>query len=261
MSMLKVALGLVASAYVNESVVKPRSQGRLARAYCDRVGKPLLFVRGERVVDFLVGDPVKAEVTTRVAYPLPYRDKQFGAVFAVNVLEALRRPDLALREWRRVADKVVVVVPSWWSPQAWLDPSNRWLVHPDLSRIAPLWTSERSIYLLPVSDRRYGGQRWSPTKTTSTSPSPSPRRREESPSQSPSHEPSLPPSPSETSPPNPSDFVSEPDSGGSLYEDTLPVLSPDLSDLPTSALGNPPSSSFNSPRALTVVSTPEFDDD
>lgn len=256
MSMLKAALGLVASAYVNDAVVKPRAHGRMARSYCDRVGKPLLLIRGERIVDVVLGDPVKADVTQRRAYPLPYRDKQFGAVLAVNVLETLRRPDVALREWRRVADKVFVVVPSWWSPQAWLDPSNRWLIHPDLTRVAPLWTDQRSVYLLPVSDRRYGGPRWSP-RTTSTRTATPP-----SPSETPS--PNLPPQSSPSR--SPSDFVvSDPQPSTSLYDDTPPLMSPDLDETPLDpqsfALGTPPSSSSTSPRALTVVSMPEFDDD
>ena len=116
MSLLKAALGFLGTAYMNDAVVKPRSTGKMARAYCDRTGKPLLLIRGESVVDVLVGDPVKADATTRRAYPLPFREGTFGAVLAVNVLQCLKRPDLALQEWRRVADKVFVVVPRWWSP-------------------------------------------------------------------------------------------------------------------------------------------------
>lgn len=277
MSILKAALGFVATAYVNDAVLKPRSVGQMARAYCDRVRRPLLLVRGERIVDLLMGDPVKADVTTRRAYPLPYRSGHFGAVVAVNVLERLERPDLALEEWRRVADKVFVLVPSWWAPHSWLDPGKRWLVHPDLSRAAPLWTSRRNIYLLQVSDRRYGGQRWSPkrpqaprTPAPTTPPSERSSRPEAGPSPSeypsPSEHPSLPdPSPS----PSPSSGSSESSelSSSRFYSDT-PSMSelPDmddvtLSDLQSPGLGRAPSSSSSSPRVLTVVSTPESIDD
>jgi len=178
MSLLKAALGFVTTGYMNDAVLKPRATGKLARSYCDRRGKPLLLIRGERLVDVVMGDPVKAEAVQRRAYPLPYRDKTFGAVMAVNVLERLKRPDLAIREWRRVAEKVFVCVPSWWAPHAWFDPGHRWVVHPNISKVMPLWTERRSIYLLPVSDKRYGARPWSQTtpqsrRSPQSSPSPS----------------------------------------------------------------------------------------
>ena len=187
MSLLKAALGFVTTGYMNDVVLKPRATGKLARSYCDRRGKPLLLIRGERMVDVVMGDPVKAEVVQRRAYPLPFPDKAFGAVMAVNVLERLKRPDLAIREWRRVAEKVFVCVPSWWAPHAWFDPGHRWVVHPDIKKVMPLWTKRRSIYLLPVSDRRYGAGPWSqttPPRRRSPQSSPSPSR--------PSHETSTP---------------------------------------------------------------------
>jgi SAM-dependent methyltransferase len=272
MSWLNAALGFIATAYVNDCVVKTRAAGSLARGYCDRVGKPLLMIRGERVVDVLLGDPVRAEAVQRTAYPLRYPDKHFGAVFAVNTLESLRRPDLALREWRRVADKVFVVVPSWWSPHSWL---KRWIVDPELKKATPVWDSRRSVYLLPVSDSRYGRRPWSPTNTTPSS------RLESRPSRTSvsrprtmptSSTPSLPEPPS--SPMNrfvpesaeqepaeqdlreegpeslPESFLSEEEAS------TLPDMEElTLSDLQSQGLGIPPSSSFGSPRALTVVST------
>ena len=271
MSLLKAALGFVATAYMNDAVVKPRSTGKLARSYCDRVRKPLLLIRGESMADVLTGSPVKADVTTRRAYPLPYREGTFGAVVAVNVIQCLKRPDLALCEWRRVADKVFVVSPSWWSPHAWLDPSNRWLVHPELKSVTPLWTGRRRAYLLPVSDKGYGTRRWSPTRPSPapppmslppSPPAPSPSFDEFPPSASPSPNPTpfdsaLPPSP--TSQPS-EETLPLP----SLYEDTLPALSPDLPDLDDLGPGETafqpgshPGSLSGLPRALTVVSTPE----
>ena len=269
MSLLKAALGFLGTAYMNDAVVKPRSTGKMARAYCDRTGKPLLLIRGESVVDVLVGDPVKADATTRRAYPLPFREGTFGAVLAVNVLQCLKRPDLALQEWRRVADKVFVVVPSWWSPQAWLDPSHRWLVHPALKSVTPLWTDRRSIYLLPMSDKSYGTRRWSPTTSSPASPMMPPPQSPRS--TSPSFDefqtsPSPSPSPSDSgrlpSPMSPSS--EETPLPHALYEDTMPALSPnlpDMEDLGPEETAFPPESQPSSlsglPRALTVVSTPE----
>lgn len=254
MSLLKAALGLAATAYMNDAVVRPRSAGRLARAHCDRVGKPLLLIRGERVADVLLGDPVKADHVQRRAYPVQVPDCTFGAVVVVNVLERLRRPDVALREWRRVADKLFVVVPSWWAPHAWVDPGNRWLVHPDLTRAMPLWNGSRqTTALLPVSDSRYGTRRWNPkTRASATTPpsrSPSPPQPSPSPSAPSDLLPSKASPPSRT--PDPAFYV--------MDTDALPDLE-DLtsSDLPDTSPGSAPSSLSGSPSVLTVVSTPKF---
>ena len=118
MSWLKAALGVVASAYVKDAVVRPKQMGSVVRSYCDRVGKPLLFVHSDGVAQLLLGAPVRAEAKTTRAYPIAVPPKHFGAVFVVGVLERLRSPHVALTEWHRVADKVFVVVPSWWSPHA-----------------------------------------------------------------------------------------------------------------------------------------------
>lgn len=273
MAFLKAALGALATAYMNDAVLKPRSTGKLARGYCNRVGKPLLLVHGERVVDHLIGAPVQADVTTRRAYPLRVPDKTFGAVVAVNVLECLRRPDLALREWRRVADKVFAVVPSWWSPAAWLDPSIRWLVDPRLKRVVPLWTRQRSIYLLPVSDNGYGTRRWSPTNTSlppRSPPSPSPMYSETSSDRLPSSSLDPTPDPSQSQSPLPEPQPSSeasPQSPSEPETSSMPAMLPDLPDLDEltssdpqqSDLGIEHSSSRSSARVLTVVSTPTSD--
>lgn len=270
MSVLKAALGFLATAYANDNIARPRSAGRLAKSYCDRVGKPLLLVRGETLASVTMGDPVDADVTTRRAYPLPFKDKHFGAILVVNVMECLRRPDLALQEWRRVADTVYVVTPSWWSPQSWADPSKRWLVHPDLSKVAPLWTSERSAYLLPVSDKRYGVPRCNPKKKSALMQRPpSPPSSAIPPTSFPSGPPTPPPTPPPTSP-----ALLRQDSSPSLYKDTKPLLDlpvlpteelPDMDDLMSSGLpdfsqASSPSHSLGSTRALTVVSTQMSDD-
>jgi hypothetical protein len=263
MSLLKAALGAAATAYMNDTVARPRSVGRLARGYCDSVGKPLLLIRGERVADVLLGDPVKADLVLRRAYPIPVPDKTFGGVMVVNVLERLRRPGVALTEWRRIADKVYVVTPSWWAPHTWMDPGNRWLVHPDLTRAAPLWNGNRQTVHLPtVSDSRYGTRRWSPK--TSQLPSPSPRRW--TPPPSPSQ--SLPSRPDADSAPRPSETrwpTEETPLEPGLYVREVPGLPDDLSDLtssdlPEDPMGSGPSSLSGSPSALTIVSTPTFGD-
>ena len=42
---------------------------------------------------------------------LPFYDREFGVAFASHVLEHLENWELALTEWNRVADWVIVVVP------------------------------------------------------------------------------------------------------------------------------------------------------
>jgi len=256
MSLLKTALGLVASAYVKDAVMKPKQVGRVVRAYCDRVCKPLLFVHGDALVHRVLGAPVRAEVTTTRAYPIAAPARSFGAVLVVGTLERLKRPDRALTEWHRVADKVFVVVPSWWSPHTWLDPRHRWFIDPSLKLAAPLWTSVDGTHLLVVSDNSYGASRCSPSPLTTsrsgmaTGPSPSP-----SPT-SPRNPPTDRSLPEDT---DPLQFVMSPDSA----EDTtspygeMPGPPPALSSgPPTSGAGSEPSESWNSVSSLTVVSTP-----
>lgn len=256
MSWLKAALGIVASAYVKDAVVRPRQLGHVARAYCDRVGKPLLLIHGGTLTHHLLGAPVHAEAKTTQAYPISVPTKTFGAVLAVGVLERSRRPDQAMTEWHRVADKVFVVVPSWWSPHTWLDPRHRWFVDSSLKVVAPLWTSVDGTRLLVVSDRGYGSPRCNPSLQTT---SPMASRRPSISTQPSDHTPLLPaatgPHPS---PPSPSLEDDPSDPYGEMLE-----LPPDLPDSSSSgaeaaafALGNEPSESWNSVSSLTVVSTP-----
>ncbi len=73
------------------------------------------------------------------AMRIPFPDKHFGAVLASHVLEHVDDPDQALREWRRVADRVFVLVPVWWAPHTWLHTGHQWYIPPDLSEAQPLW--------------------------------------------------------------------------------------------------------------------------
>lgn len=194
MSWIKSALGFAASAYVQDVILRPRQVAKLARAYCDRTGKPLLNVgAGTETTSLralLVGPTLWGDVNIDKAGPrIPHGpgvvsygdaydlrewpDKHFGAIVASHVLEHLEHPEHALREWRRVADKVFVIVPSWWAPHTWLHPGHRWFIDPSLQVAAPLWTSRNRTHLLPVSDRRYGSREWTnPQPANSSQPSP-----------------------------------------------------------------------------------------
>jgi hypothetical protein len=255
MAILKAALGALGVAgttYLQDTVGKPARLGKLARGYCDRVGKPLLIIRAPRVIDLVLGEPVRAEATTSLAYPLPVPDKAFGAILAINVLEGLEHPDRAMGEWRRCADKVFVVAPSWWSPLTWADPTNRWLISADARSALPLWTGARGRRLLPVSDTGYRTPPWTNGAAPRSHAFPSPPRGPLAPDAGGMV---LPPSP--PSPPGESVF-----SQSSL----APAPSQDPQTPPPLPLPPPGSSSKSeSSMFLTVVSDDEsfspFDDD
>lgn len=268
MTLVKAALGYIASAYVNDAVLRPRQLGAAARAYCDRARKPLLLIQGAGLAATFLGAPVRAEVTSSRAYPLGCPNRVFGAILAVGTLERLQRPDLALREWRRAADKVFVVVPSWWAPHAWFDPENRWWIDADLRRARPLWTADRRVYLLSVSDKGYGQPRWSPSMQQSRPMTPPKRSLMMSRgTQSNVGRRSEPTAPAPTAPnvpslPSPSGDTSSP--SGNVAQQ-LPVYesetSTDTADLfEEEGSPNLPSDSSSYPQMLMVVSELSYDE-
>lgn len=155
----KAVAGFTATAYMNDVVVKPGRVAQLARAYANKVGKPLLNIGAGtpnsslRVI--LFGPTLWGDVNIDIAAPkIPHGpqhvsygdahdlsewpDKFFGAIIASHVLEHLERPDLALKEWHRVAEKVFTIVPTWWAPHTWVHPGHLWFIDPDLKTAKPL---------------------------------------------------------------------------------------------------------------------------
>jgi len=55
-----------------------------------------------------------------------YPDKHFGSLVALHILEHLDDPEATLQEWDRVADRLYVVVPKWWSILAFTHPGHMW---------------------------------------------------------------------------------------------------------------------------------------
>lgn len=176
-------VGLYTSyAYYRDVIDRPKKVAAQAREYCNAVGKPLLNVGagtsrssvraavlgptlwGDVNIDLAApeGPPGPDRVTYGDATKLPYPDKYFGAVVASHVLEHIDRPDLAVAEWRRIADKMFVIVPVWWAPHTWLHPGHRWFI--DGEHAWPIWQHRRHLYLLPLSDRGYGSGPWKPTR-------------------------------------------------------------------------------------------------
>lgn len=179
---LKTLLGAAATTYLKDLIVRPKQVAQFARSYADRVGKPLLNigagVPAQSLSALVVGPRLWGDVNLDKAAPRStphgpktvsygdaydlreWPDGHFGAVVSHGVLETLERPDLALLEWRRVADKVFVVVPPMWMPHVWLDPSRRWYIDPSLKTAWPVWTDKSQVYLLPASDMKYRTPQW-----------------------------------------------------------------------------------------------------
>ena len=59
--------------------------------------------------------------------PLPFVDKQFGSAVAFHVLEHVDDPQAVLYELDRVADRVYVGLPPFWSPDAYLSSEHKWV--------------------------------------------------------------------------------------------------------------------------------------
>jgi hypothetical protein len=184
-----VALG----AYLNQAIFVPNRTASLARAYATRRGGPLLsFAPPPGVhlksafIKSCVGDvnlhhsaprgPMGVPGRTVFAnpYQLPFQSGSFAALFSYGTLERLQRPDTAILEWQRVAERVFVVVPQFWMPECWF---NDWYISGDLRRAWPLWTNQsRVIWLPPARRRAYdaGTCRTQPQTPMTRSPSPSP---------------------------------------------------------------------------------------
>lgn len=182
--LVKAGLGMVTAAFVRDAVTRPYELAGTARKLARSSGKPLVnlgagvtgktlraSVLGERLWgDVNLDDqaplcvPGPNVVSYSDYYRLPWSDRYFGALFACDVLEDLEHPDVALAEWQRVADYVVVVVPAVWRPDKIM---SRWYVEPDLVKAWPLWARRSRITLLPVSDSRA----YAPARCPTTPPS------------------------------------------------------------------------------------------
>ena len=159
-----VTLGLFAvAAYVADVLVRPARVADEAQRFARSVGKPVLNVGagtpgsslrvailgptkwGDVNCDIAADESAacgKDEVCWCDAAKLPYPDKTFGAVIASHVLEHMADPEAAMAEWERVADRVYVVVPKWWTPHAWLHPRHCWMFWDDGSKV-PLWSCKK----------------------------------------------------------------------------------------------------------------------
>lgn len=162
--------------YVYDVLWRSRKAEVAARAYCDRVRKPLLVVGcgtpGSSLRALLLGPQTSGEVNldtnansacarpaaVRLGRRSPpcrgdahdlsrYPDRFFGAVLATHLLEHLPDPDRAVAEWRRVADRVYVVTPQAWWLHTYAHPGHEWVYLPGGRRL-PLWRTARPHMLV-----------------------------------------------------------------------------------------------------------------
>jgi ubiquinone/menaquinone biosynthesis C-methylase UbiE len=140
------ALGAIssfaASTYVVDVVVRRKRAAKEARAYADSVNKPMLNVGCGASRSALFGKTNYGDVNCDISLEesclkrpngcrcnimhLDFPDKYFGSVLASHVLEHVSDPIQARNELHRVADKVWIIVPSWWAPHTWLYWQHQW---------------------------------------------------------------------------------------------------------------------------------------
>jgi hypothetical protein len=166
----KAALGAAAAAYANHTLVKPTQIARVARVYANRARKPMLtFVPPPGLTlksvfrsPLAIGDvnlhheakgaaSGPGQIGRGTPYRVPVQPRTFGCIFSCDTLEHLDRPDLALLEWHRVADRVFIIVPPWWTPEAWL---SKWYIDSEIRRAWPVWASQSRTIWLPGEPRR-----------------------------------------------------------------------------------------------------------
>lgn len=149
MRWLRWALAAAAGAYVLDVPVRRANGAAKARAYARRRNKPLLNVGAGTSGSALFGATLYGDVNVDlngrrdVPHGTPgvvtyanaedlsdFPDGYFGAVFASHILEHLPHPDVALREWLRVAggdaNALFVITPSWWAPHTWMHAGHLW---------------------------------------------------------------------------------------------------------------------------------------
>lgn len=147
--LLTYAVGYSAATYALDVPLRRAAAARVARAYADARGLPLLNVGAGTGRTALFGSTLYGDYNTDLAgrrdvpHGTPgvvtYADAQdlrdfatgsIGAVLASHVLEHLPDPAQALEEWRRVTGgdpgALFVVTPSWWAPHTWLHPGHFW---------------------------------------------------------------------------------------------------------------------------------------
>jgi hypothetical protein len=109
-----------------------------AESYARSVGKPFLVVGhpkgrhgcGDISVDIV--DGMITECPTFIQANIEnmdmFENKQFGSIFVGHVLEHVDDIEKAFFELCRVADKVFIAYPDWYSLTAYLAPDHKWLI-------------------------------------------------------------------------------------------------------------------------------------
>ena len=158
-------LGRIAAVAVGLSALDtlglPKAAATRARSHANRLGKPLLNVGAGTASSSLrvalIGPANWGDINCDLSgtgpcptvnpdhvcqcdiYKLAWPNKYFGAAIASHVFGSLDRPEAALRELGRVANKVYIVLPKWWSPSTWIGSAGRGPGHPTGYRGKVYW--------------------------------------------------------------------------------------------------------------------------
>lgn len=103
--------------------------------YAHSVNKQLLVIGnpkgrhscGDINVD-ISGSECPVSISANVEDLSMFNDKRFGAVFVGHVLEHVDDIEKAYSELCRVADKVFIAYPDWYSVIAYAHPGHKWLI-------------------------------------------------------------------------------------------------------------------------------------
>lgn len=106
-----------------------------AKKYANSINKPLLVVGrpkgrhgcGDVNVD-IVGGECPSSIQADIQDMSMFSNKEFGAVFVGHVLEHVDDIEKAYNELDRVADKMFISYPDWYSMIAYLHPEHKWLI-------------------------------------------------------------------------------------------------------------------------------------
>ena len=94
------------------------------------VGRPMgMYGCGDVMLDIQQTNECPVSVKADVQNLSMFKDKQFGSVFASHVLEHVDDIELAFQELNRVADKVFITHPFWYSITKYFPFDHKWIIY------------------------------------------------------------------------------------------------------------------------------------
>ena len=145
--------GIILGGYTDDCIRRQKVLNQ-AREYCKQTGKKLLNLScGSTDFGDVNADITQQNVKNFVLYkpdvPLPFEDKEFGAVYCAHTLEHVDNPIWLLDELNRVSDKIFVVLPEWYQVGYFL-PTHKWL---PLDQTGTKWI-KNPFYSKQISEKK-----------------------------------------------------------------------------------------------------------